>query len=487
MKFVITLFLATGFVLASDSATAQLARRVVATGLNFPIHVAAPPGDTGRLFVVERAGVIRVLNLVNNTVLPTPFLDISTRVNMDGEGGLYSIAFHPQYATNGFFFIFYTTDINPNLGFTLGIRVSRFTVSGNPAVADAASETPFLEISKPSTNHNGGMLAFRPADPNHYLYISVGDGGAICDPNERAQDRGNKRGKILRIDVDPGPSGDLDEPFVPASNPYVDASGDDAVWVRGLRNPYRFSFDRLTGGMYIGDVGQEAREEIDFLPPSSTGGENFGWDAFEGSIEPPNCPLTAPPDSDMLPPLHEFAHGDEGAAITGGHIYRGLDFPSIFGRYFFADFVTGQVWSFRRSGTGIVDLQDHTAILNPDIDYITSFGEDSTGRLYIVSLQGTVARIIAPTPPPPDADYDLLLNEYEDDGGTFVSPTQTGTDPFDYDSDDDGIGDGIEVMLGTDPNDSSDVPGLPAGWMALAAALALGGGVLLIYRRQRRL
>lgn len=478
-RFIIAVVL----VLTGTFAPAQLAREVIVAGLNFPTFVGAPRADFDRLFVVERNGVIRIIDLDNNTILPTPFLDISGRVNTSGEGALYSIAFHPQYATNGRFFVFYTTDINPGTGFTLGIRVSRFTVSTNPNMTDSASETTFLEISKPSTVHNGGMLSFRPADPNHYLYISVGDGGNGCDPNERAQDKGNKRGKILRIDVDPGPGGDPDEPFVPASNPYVDASGDDAVWVRGLRNPYRFSFDRLTGAMYIGDVGQEAREEIDFLPPSSSGGENFGWDALEGSIEPPNCPMTALPDPDMLPPLHEYVHGEQGAAVTGGYVYRGADFPDIFGRYYFADFVNGNVWSCIPGTTGVSDLQDHTALLNPDLSFITSFGEDASGRIYIAELQGTVARIVSPLP---DMDQDLLLNEYEDDTGTFVSPTQTGTDPLDFDTDDDGVWDGIEVTLGTDPNDPFDFPELPAGWLALAASVVLAGSAFLAFRRQRR-
>ncbi len=465
---------------------AQLAREVMVTGLNFPMHVAAPPGDTDRLFIVERAGVIRVLNLNNNTILPTPFLNISSRVNTAGEGALYSIAFHPDFATNGYFFIFYNTDINPEVGFSLGSRVSRFTVSSDPNVADAASEVPFLEITKPTDIHNGGMLAFRPGDLNHYLYISVGDGGPACDPSRRAQDKGEKRGKILRIDVDAGPSGDVEEPFVPASNPYVNDSGDDAVWARGFRNPYKFSFDRLTGGMYIGDVGQETREEIDYIAPASVGGENFGWNAFEGTVDPPNCSFQSPPASGMLPPIHEYDHNNETAAVTGGFVYRGADYPDIFGRYYFADFSTGSVWSFvHNGGATVTDLRDHTALMNPNLSFITSFGEDAAGRIYIVELQGTIARIVSPTPPPPDIDQDLLPNEYENNTGTYTSPTQTGTDPLDFDSDDDNVWDGIEVTMGTDPNDPFDFPILPLKWIGTAIAVMIVGGAYLVLIRKR--
>ncbi len=486
MRSLLRVFVTTSIVFFSLAVQAQLGREVIVSGLNFPMHVAAPPGDAGRLFVAERAGVIRVLNLSSGAILPAAFLDISSRVDQDGEGALFSIAFHPQFETNGHFFICYTTDINPEVGFALGVRVSRFTISADPNVADATSEVPFLEISKPTDIHNGGMLAFKPNDPNHYLYVSVGDGGPRCDPGRRAQDRGDKRGKILRLDVDAGPSGDVDAPFVPASNPYVNASGDDAVWVLGLRNPYRFSFDRLTGAMYIGDVGQEAREEISVVPGNSAGGENFGWSALEGTIQPPNCTFTPPPDSDMVAPIHEYDHGGEGAAVTGGHVYRGLDYADIFGRYFFADFVTGQIWSFRRAGPGITDLQEHTSILNPNLSFITSFGEDAAGNIYIVELQGTVARIVSPVPPPPDIDQDLLPNEYEDNTGIFISPTQTGTDPLDFDTDDDGVWDGIEVELGTDPNDPLDVPDVPANWiwtLGVAVMLLICGSLFAVRRR----
>jgi len=485
MKFRALTLVLVYFGLLPFSSSAQLGREVIVTGINFPMYITAAPGDAARMFIVERAGVVRVLNTASNSILPTPFLDISPRVDTDGEGAFYSIAFHPEFSTNGHFFVFYTTDINPDVGFALGIRVSRFTISGDPNVADPDSEVPFLEITKPTNIHNGGMLAFRPGDPSHYLYISVGDGGPACDTGRRAQDKGDKRGKILRIDVDAGPSGDVTEPTAPASNPYVGESGDDAIWMRGFRNPYRFSFDRLTGAMYIGDVGQETREEINFAPASSVGGENFGWNAFEGSEPPPNCSFISPPDPDMLPPIHEYSHNGESAAVTGGYVYRGADYPDIYGRYFFTDFSTGQVWSFLHDGTTVSDMQEHTAVLNPNLSFITAFGEDAAGRIYIVELQGTISRIVSPTPLPPDVDQDLLPNEYEDDTGTFVSPTQTGTDPLDFDTDDDGVWDGIEVALGTDPNDPFDFPNLPAGWIGLAA-VALAGGAYLIRRGPRR-
>lgn len=480
------LFLAFLSTLIGSRSSADIVRQVITGGLNFPVYAAAPPEDNTRLFIIERRGVIRIFDLRSNFLLPVPFLDISDRVETQGEGGLYSIAFHPQFSSNGLFFIFYTTDISQDDEFTLGIRVSRFHVSADPNIADASSEVAFLDLRNPTDIHNGGMIAFRPNDPNNYLYIAVGDGGGACDPDARAQEKNDKRGKILRIDVDAGPSNDLENPYVPATNPYVDAPGDDAVWVIGLRNPYRFSFDRVTGDMYIGDVGQGSREEIDFVSAASLGGENFGWDALEGSIVPPNCFLGPNPELDMVVPIHEYDHNGKGAAVVGGYVYRGAAYPEFTGRYFFADFVTGRVWSCLPTAESVTDLQDHTAILNPHRSRITGFGEDSDGDLYILELQGKISRIISQPPPPPDIDQDLLPDDYEDDTGVFVSPTQTGTDPLDFDTDDDGIWDGIEVFLGTDPNDPFDVPSLSVRWiwgLGVVVTLLAAGAIYLTRRR----
>jgi glucose/arabinose dehydrogenase len=454
----------------ASSAIAAVAREVVATGLSFPVYVTNPPGDTDRHFVVERAGLIKIIDLNTNTVLDTPFLDVNASPNTDvdtaGEGGLLSLAFHPDYASNGFFFVYYTTSL-PGTGFTT--RVSRFTVTASPDVASAASETIFFELDQPFTNHNGGMVAFRPFDSNHYLYVGLGDGGSGCDPFLTAQDLASKLGKMLRLDVDAGPSGDLANPFAPPSNPFVGVAGDDLIWDLGLRNPFRFSFDRLTADLYIGDVGQNTREEVDFEPAGSAGGLNFGWNAREGTIATP-CPTVSPTLPEMIEPIHDYDHNGLGASVSGGNVYRGLQYPSMYGRYFFADFVTGEVWSFVRLGAGISDLQDHTAVLNPDGQNIVSFGEDGLGDLYIIEFSGTVSRIKDSAAV--DLDQDLLADLFETNTGVFVSATDTGTDPGDPDSDGDGVLDGTEVALGTDPNNPP--PSSNGGGTCFIATAAYG-------------
>jgi len=474
-------------ILASVSH-AQLAPRVLSTAFSFPTHVTAPAGDTDRLFVVERSGLVRIFNRDTNAILPTPFLNITTRVNLTGEGALYSLVFHPDYSTNGFCYVFYTTDIDPGSGFNLGARVSRFHVSADPNVADTASETVFLEVDKPSEYHNGGMLAFRPGDANHNLYISLGDGGISCDPGQRAQNLNEKLGKILRINVDSGPGPNVFQPIAPSTNPFVGVAGDDAIWAYGLRNPYRFSFDRLTGDMYIGDVGQITREEIDFEPAASPGGRNYGWDAREGSAPTPNCSPPTPSTPGMIAPIIDYAHDGEAASITGGYVYRGTAYSAIAGRYFYADFSTGKIGSFAPVGGVVTDLQDHTTVLGLGLTGITSFGEGGDGELFYVNLYGMLVRI---TSPPPDEDQDLLPNEAEDGGGVFISATQTGTDPSDPDSDDDGVMDGIEVSLGTDPNNPLDAPDLPIAWIwtlgliAIVVIAAGGRHAIRLHARKR--
>ncbi len=472
-------------VLAGAVVHADVTREQLTASLFQPLHAAAPPGDADRLFVAERNGLIRIFDLSSNTILPAPFLNVSANIFLVGEGGLLAIAFHPDYASNGYFFVHYTADIDPGMGTQLGSRISRFTVSGNPDVANSASETVFLEVSQPATNHKGGQIAFRPGDPDHYLYIALGDGGNQCDPTGRGQDFTDKLASVLRIDVDAGPSGDVANPFVPASNPFVGVAGDDTVWVYGLRNPYRFSFDRQTGDLYIADVGGDAREEINVQPAASAGGENYGWSAMEGTLAPPlNCMGSPPVVPGMVAPVYEYDHNGSGASITGGHVYRGTASPALTGRYFFADFVTGQVWSCRLMGMGIVDLQEHTSIVNPSGNGVTSFAEDAAGELYMMDFQGTLARISDPNPVMPDLDQDLLPDAYETGTGIFVDATDAGTDFDDPDTDDDGVLDGTEVELGTDPNNPLDFPSLSASryWAWAASAI----GVMLIFAISRR-
>ncbi len=460
-------------------AGAAVTREIVTTGLSSPMQLTAPPGDTDRLFVVLRGGTIRIIDKDTNTLLGTAYLDVNASANSNvdtsGEGGLLSIAFHPNYASNGFLFVHYTADIDPGAGNQFGTRISRFTVTGNPDIANPASETVFLELAQPATNHNGGSIAFRPGEAGNYLYVGLGDGGGGCDPGLNGQNLNSKLGKILRIDVDLGPSGDLANPYAPASNPYVGIAGDDLIWSVGLRNPFRWSFDRLTGDMYIGDVGQDTREEVSFEAASSGGGVNFGWNAREGTIAAP-CGTVSPTLPGMVTPIYDYDHNSTNASITGGVVYRGVAYASMYGRYFFADYVTEDVWSFVKSGPGIIDFQDHTSALNPSSQGIVAFGEDGEGDIYTVELSGTIARITDPASGGVDLDQDLLEDQYETDNGTFTSATDTGTDPGDPDSDDDGVLDGTEVELGTDPNNPLSFPALPVkwGWSAgLVAALAM--------------
>lgn len=474
-------------ILGARPAGAVVTREVVTSALSSPVLVTAPPGDIDRIFVVERGGLIRIIDKDTSTILGTEFLDVNdspnTNVDAQGEGGLLGLAFHPDYSSNGFFFVYYTADVNPGVGNDFGTRVSRFTVSGNPDVGDPASEVVFFEIVQPATNHNGGMIGFRPGDPNNYLYIGMGDGGSSCDPNELAQNITSKFGKFLRVDVDAGPSGDLENPFAPASNPFVGASGDDLIWSIGWRNPFRWSFDRLTGDMYVGDVGQNTREEIDFEAFNDPGGGNYGWNAREGFIAAP-CPNAEPTLPGMIDPIHDY--NNDGASVSGGNVYRGIRFASLYGRYFFADFITGAVGSFLYDGSTLTDLEDHTASLNPNTVNISGFGEDGEGDIYIIEFGGTLSRITDPDSPGMDFDQDLLEDQYETDTGIFVSPSDTGSDPNDSDSDNDGVIDGTEVELGTDPNDPFDFPSLPVSmkWLTFTIVAVIAAGLWFVRRRR---
>lgn len=458
-------------ILSAAPGFAAITRQIITSSLSTPIHVAAPPGDKERLFVVQRGGTIRIIDLNTNTVLPTAFLNVndapSTNVSTTGEGGLLSIAFHADYAENGFFFVYYTTSL-PGTGFTT--RVSRFTVTSDPNVADPNSEAIFFELDQPQTNHNGGMIAFRPDDPEHYLFVGLGDGGGGCDPLLAAQNLGDKLGKMLRIDVDPGPSSDVQNPFAPSTNPYVGMSGDDLIWSRGLRNPFRWSFDRDKGDMYIGDVGQDTVEEIDFEAANATGGLNYGWNAREGDIAAP-CGDTSPELPGMIEPITVYDHNGQSASVSGGYIYRGHTYGTMFGRYFFADFERGTVWSCIPSSTSVSNLQTHTTALNPGGGNIVGFGEDGNGELYIIDFSGTVSRIIDPTSPSADVDQDGIADAYETNTGTYVSPFNTGTNPNSADSDSDGFIDSLEIADGTNPNSAGSNTPRTDAYVEIGAAI----------------
>lgn len=362
-------------VLSAGQALAALQFQPIAIGLDSPIGITHAGDASGRLFITLRGGQIKIFDPTQNpAVLPTPFLDISSLVSCCGERGLLGLAFHPNYATNGFFYVNYT-----NLaGNTV---VARYRVSADPNRAILTSARPILRVTQPFANHNGGQLAF---GPDGFLYIGLGDGGFGGDPGNRAQDLGTRLGKILRIDVN-GPL----RYAIPADNPFVGTPGAlPEIWAYGLRNPWRFSFDRKTGDLFIGDVGQASFEEVDFQRASSLGGENYGWRRMEGR----HCfdPATGCNDGSLKLPILEYSHAQGRCAIIGGYRYRGTAIPQLAGRYLFGDFCNGRIWGARFvRGVGW-----RTNLLQATTAQISAFGEDQNGELYFADvLSGTVNQI----------------------------------------------------------------------------------------------
>jgi len=327
-----------------------------------------------RLFVVEQSGVIRVVE--QGQLLDTPFLDIRDRTGSSQlEQGLLGLAFHPDYASNGAFFVNYT-DKSGNT------HISRFMVSQDDAnLADPDSETVLLTYQQPYPNHNGGQVAF---GPDGYLYIGAGDGGSANDPLHNGQNPTTILGSLLRLDVN-----QLNETYlIPATNPFVGSDeGLNEIWAWGLRNPWRFSFDRLTGDLYIADVGQNLWEEVNFQSADSQGGENYGWNIMEGT----HCFASDPCDSTgLVPPIFEYSHG-EGCSITGGYVYRGSEFPELYGNYFVADYCQGTIWRLVATESG----EWASALVHDSPYVISSFGEDAAGELYILDhTGGSLYRIV---------------------------------------------------------------------------------------------
>jgi glucose/arabinose dehydrogenase len=367
----------------------------VASGLDQPVFVTSAPGDPNRLFVVEKTGQIQILDPATGTVNPTPFLDIpAAQLQSSGEQGLLSVAFHPDYAQNGKFYVFLT-----NAAGNLEVRAYARSAA-DPDRAAAGNGDVILTIPHPSfSNHNGGWMAF---GPDGYLYIATGDGGSGGDPGNNAQNKESLLGKMLRIDVNgDGFAGDAARDYaIPDDNPFVGLGGADEIWATGLRNPWRNSFDRLTGDLYIADVGQGEREEINFQSGTSSGGANYGWVIKEGTLvydagRPGNLPPTSPQLTD---PVWDYGHSaDEngGFSVTGGYVYRGTG-AGMQGVYLYADFVTDNVWSFRIVNGAVVDQANRTDQITSAgiaIDSIASFGEDGRGNLYIVGLDGEVFRL----------------------------------------------------------------------------------------------
>ena len=405
--------------LAAAPADAMVkALRLPAT-LATPTYLTAPPGDTARLFVTELGGDIEILDRSAGTAEGT-FLTVAGTA---GEG-LQGLAFHPDYDTNGFLYVYFFGGGVSNL-----VRYTRD--AGDPDLADPLSAFPILTIGDSSDGtHNGGWIGF---GPDGFLYVTVGDGGPQHDTVNRAQSIvGELRGNILRIDVDgddfPGDPGR--NYAIPTGNPFALVAGEDEIWAYGLRNPFRASFDRATGDFYIADVGQNTHEEIDFEAVGSLGGANYGWRLREGTIATPTGGVGGPQPPGGVDPLYEYDHGpgdDEGFSITGGYVYRG-PIAQLQGRYFFADFVSERIWSIQHDGTTVTEFIDWTELIAPTgstIDQIVSFGEDAAGDLYVIDLGGEVFRLIEPPVPllPPLAGVALAALLVA--GGARLSPSRS--------------------------------------------------------------
>ena len=342
---------------ARPAEPARLLLEPVAAGLESPVHLAATPSEPERVYLVEQTGRIRVLE--NGNVRPEPFLDIRDLVVSGGEQGLLSVAFHPEYGENGRLYVDYTNRDGDT-------RVVEYRVNDERTAVDEATGRVLLALDQPYSNHNGGQLAF---GPDGLLYVGMGDGGAGGDPEERAQNLSDPLGKVLRLDVEtPG-----------------------AEWeivAYGLRNPWRFSFDRETGDLYLGDVGQEAWEEVDYVRWPLPRLVNFGWDAFEGRAryeeEEPN------PSGRLVMPIVVYPRADGNCSVIGGFVYRGAAMPGLRGRYFYGDFCAGTVWSLRVEGGQQVRPRRERRL---SVAGLSSFGEDARGELYLVSLEGRVYRV----------------------------------------------------------------------------------------------
>lgn len=403
LAYVMLSVLALGLVSARPAATSVssilppgLVFTPVITGLTAPVLVTNAADGSNRIFIVEQTGHIRIFK--NGGLLGADFLNISGLGNFtgsDGEMGLLGLAFDPNFSSNGFFYITY--DINTgDATFPYGVRLARYQVSsGDPDAADPSSAFVILTTRKKYTNHNGGMLAFGPDD---YLYWSTGDGGSGGDPDNNSQNIRSLLGKILRLDVDTAPP--LGKTYViPPTNPFFgssDATVRKEIWAYGLRNPWRFSFDRSTGDLFIGDVGQNTEEEVDFQPASSTTVRNYGWRILEGRrCYNPSTNCTAP--SNYVGPVAVYDHGagdSYGCSVTGGYVYRGVDSPTLQGVYFYGDFCSGKVLGLARNA----DNTWSSRLIMSTPYNISSFGEDEQGEVYLVDYGGQILKIVQVTP-----------------------------------------------------------------------------------------
>ncbi len=347
----------------------------VVSGLQSPVGIANAGDGSGRLFIVEQAGRIRIAQ--DGKLLDTPFLDITGRVGNNGsERGLLGLAFHPKYRQNGYFYVNYTD----NNGNTV---IARFQVTGDSNIADPASEKKLLAVQQPFPNHNGGSVAF---GPDGYLYLGLGDGGSGGDPFGNGQSLNTLLGKILRLDVDNG------DPYaIPADNPFASGGGKPEIWAYGLRNPWRFSFDRANGDFYIGDVGQGDWEEIDYLPAGSAGGANFGWNLMEGTH-----PYSGSDSPSFVAPVTDYSHSVGGCSVTGGYVYRGAALPEWNGIYFYGDYCSGKVWGLLKGSSGVAVAPwrhwQSAHLFDTELS-ISTFGMDENGEIYLAWYGGGIYRL----------------------------------------------------------------------------------------------
>jgi glucose/arabinose dehydrogenase len=430
-------------------STSMVAQLISTTGsFNQPVYATYAPGDFQNLFVVERTtSMVKVFNLNTKAVQPAPFVVATNIISSGSEQGLLGLAFHPNYQSNGHFYLFATEPPDGR------ISVRRYTRSSTNALFASSAHTPVLTFAHDYSNHNGGWLGF---GPDGFLYIASGDGGSGNDPNNRAQDVESYMGKILRIDVDRDdyPTDPNRNYGIPSGNPYAGGvSGLDEIWATGLRNPWRCSFDRATGDFWIGDVGQNSREEINFWPAGSPAGPNFGWRVYEGTRSTGFSGGSA--GTNYVTPVFEYDR-NSGYSVTGGYVYRGNGMPFLKGAYLCGDFGTGVLWSLRPSAGGqfiSTRLNNGSgASMTPDQNTfsgrLVSFGEDAAGEIYVVSYAGLIYRV---------EPADPFLKWRRDQLTTAHLAADT-ADPYLGDPDKDGLSNLMEYALGSSPSTSNAGP-----------------------------
>jgi|SRR3989344_5834367 len=390
----------------------------IAGGFIRPLHLAEPPDASKRLFIVEQEGKIKIIK--NGTVLTTPFLDISNKVSRGSEQGLLSIAFPTGFSLKKYFYISYT-DVNGDS------VIARVKVSQNIDIADPTSEERILFVDQSYSNHNGGLITF---GPDGFLYIALGDGGSAGDSENRAQNINDLLGKILRIDVESG-----GEPYsIPSDNPFVGVNGRDEIWAVGFRNPWKFSFDKLTGDLFIADVGENKREEVNFSPFGTSKGVNYGWRCYEGTIDHNLSGCLA--RENYIFPIYDYPHGvDNVCSVTGGFVYRGSKYPSLDSIYIYGDFCSGQIWGLRT----INGIWENKLLLDSGA-LISSFGQDLSGNLYVIDhASGDILEIqsgtVANVPGDANGDGKVDLIDYVAFYNNYGRTTQNGAQDADFNFD----------------------------------------------------